>query len=100
MAEPLNVYGREYVASLTAPAKRMALINPNDANDLSSIIKAIRVLNLSEAACNLTVKLVSGDQVTLVFPPGLYREDIQIRRVMRTNTTIDDSVIFHGYFDQ
>lgn len=93
----------------STPGRNITLITPDDANDLATYPKALRVYvpaAISEATLRVTparaaAEANAADQtpsVLLKFPSGVTVEPLQVRKVWAADLTAG-GVVVHGYGD-
>jgi len=73
---------------LTSPALHLALVTPNNTQDLTFFARALII----GGSGTLKVTTVGGETLTLPALPDGYRLDARIRRVWATGTTATDIV--------
>lgn len=86
-------------ASALSPARKMALVTPNDSVDLALYAKALRVY-VPSTITEASVVVIPHDNadaaaVTLKFGPGVWVEPSMVRRVKATGTTA--GIEIHAY---
>ncbi|MCA0405379.1 MAG: hypothetical protein LCH39_04435 [Proteobacteria bacterium] len=98
--DPARNPSASYARSAGDPAGSAIDIVPNDAANLTSYVKALRIYvpaTLAEATVRVTPTLAEDDAsfVTLRFPAGVSYEPLSVRRVWATGTTPEAEL--HGY---
>lgn len=73
------------VEGVTAPAKNIKVITPNDSTDLTDVTKALYIGSAGAVA------VIAADDTVAVTIPGVQAGSIlpiRVKRVMATNTTV------------
>lgn len=75
-----------YPSQLTGQGRRLTLITPDDANDLSEIYKALLI---GGTAGNISVDPVDGTPTAVIIPvtAGQVFDAVRVKRVRSTGTT-------------
>ena len=90
-------YGRD-TPGVSDPANNLITITPDDAEDLSVGVKALRIFNPNTDAATIALVTMLGKTVTLTVPAScVWIEPVRALRVLETGTTAE--LVIHGYTD-